>query len=81
MEEKDLNSVKITCVFCGRRRKKGLSRSSLFCTKHCQTRWQECHPGETPSPGAQASYSKDLLGLLLEAFPSVYFPQIEMLVP
>lgn len=53
VEEKDLSSVKITCVFCGRQRKRGLSRSTLFCTKHCQTRWNEAHPGETPSPGVQ----------------------------
>ena len=50
VEEKDLTSVKITCVFCGRKRKKGLSRSALFCTKHCQTRWQDSHPGELPIP-------------------------------
>ena len=57
VEEKDLTSVKITCVFCGRKRKKGLSRSALFCTKHCQTRWQDSHPGETPSPGVHTGSS------------------------
>lgn len=54
VEEKDVTSVKITCVFCGRRRKKGLSRSDMFCTKHCQLSWQEAHPDQKPSQGGAA---------------------------
>ena len=40
-EEKELASAKITCIYCGRHRKKSLCRSDMFCTRHCQLRWQE----------------------------------------
>ena len=40
-EEKELASAKITCIYCGRHRKKSLCRSDMFCTKYCQLRWQE----------------------------------------
>ena len=40
-EEEELASEKITCIYCGRHRKKGLCRSDMFCTRHCQLRWQE----------------------------------------
>jgi hypothetical protein len=66
--EGDLTTVKITCMFCGRKRKKGLSRSALFCTKHCQTRWQDSHPGESPVP-VESEESK------------IYFPQHKSRIP
>ena len=40
-EDKELASAKITCIYCDRHRKKSLCRSDMFCTRHCQLRWQE----------------------------------------